>query len=61
MEDFEDPMHINNVRARCAADEAEREMYREIDRELDPRPERTPVGMLMRALGATSDGAGETR
>lgn len=45
----DDPMHIDNVRARRAADSAERDMYRAIAREIDGAPV-TPVGMLRRAL-----------
>jgi hypothetical protein len=44
-----DPMHIDNVRARGAADEAERDMYREIRREIDP-PAPGIMTLLKRAL-----------
>ena len=47
---LDDPMHIYNVRAQMAVDQAEREMRRAIDREIDPRPERTHVGNMLRAL-----------
>ena len=50
METPKDPIHIYNVRARLAADQAERDMLRKIDREIDPRTERTPFGILKRAL-----------
>lgn len=44
-----DPMHIDNVRARHAADEAEREMYREIRKEIDP-PRPGIFDLLKKAL-----------
>lgn len=47
----DDPMNIDNVRARRAADGAERDMYREIAQQIDDPPI-TPVGMLLRALRA---------
>lgn len=49
------PMHINNVRARRAAESAEREMYREIAREIDGPPV-TLAGMLHRALTRKENG-----
>lgn len=50
----DDPMHIDNVRARRAADAAERDMYRELAREIDGPPV-TLVGMLRRALESSSN------
>lgn len=50
----DDPMHIDNVRARQAADSAERAMYQDIAREVDG-PTVTPVGMLCRALARTRE------
>lgn len=49
-EELRDPRHIYNVRAQRAADEAERDMSRSIEREVDPQPRSTPVGMVLRAL-----------
>lgn len=46
----DDPMHIYNVRAQHAADAAERDMLRAIEREVDPQPRNTPVGMVLRAV-----------
>lgn len=43
-----DPRHIYNVRARRAADEAEREMLRAIEREIDPKP--SLMDIIRRAL-----------
>lgn len=55
-----DPMHIDNVRARRAADGAERAMWRAIREEIDGPPV-TLVGMLRRALFGEPDpdGGGE--
>jgi len=39
------PMHIYRVRARRAADEAEKELFAEVE-----PPRQTPMGMLRRAL-----------
>ncbi len=53
MEHYEsDPRHINNVRARRAADEAEDAMYREIAREVDGPPPPGIFTILKRALEA---------
>lgn len=49
-EDLSDPRHVYNVRAQMAADGAERDMARAIEREVDPQPRDTPVGMVLRAL-----------
>lgn len=48
-----DPRHINNVRARRAADEAEREMYRAVEREIDPQPRVGILDVIKRALDGT--------
>lgn len=48
----DDPMHIDNVRARRAADGAECDMYRAIARKIDGPP--PGIGALLkRALTAT--------
>lgn len=47
--DESDPRHIYNVRAQHAADTAERDMLRAIEREVDPQPRTTPVGIALRA------------
>lgn len=60
-EDLDDPRHIYNVRARRAVDQAERDMLRALDRELDPSPRRTPVGMVMRALQSLSEPVQDAR
>lgn len=44
-----DPMHIYNVRARRAADQAERDMHRALAREIDGPPQ-TVMTMLRKAL-----------
>ncbi len=44
------PMHIDNVRARRAADQAEDEMYRPIAREIDGPPPPGIGALLKRAL-----------
>lgn len=47
----DDPRHICNVRASRAADQAEDQMWRDLEDEVDPRPRpATPFGMLRRAL-----------
>jgi hypothetical protein len=46
-------MHIDNVRARRAADGAERDMYREIQREIDGPPPPGIVTLVKRALTDT--------
>jgi hypothetical protein len=45
-EDFDDPRHIYQARAYRAAKDAERDLFREIE----SKPENTPVGMMLRAL-----------
>lgn len=50
MEDVSDPRHVNNVRARRAAESAEREMYREIEREIDGPPAPGIFTLIKRAL-----------
>lgn len=55
-EDLSDPRHIYNVRARRAADTAERDMLRAIQREIDGPPQ-TVMGMIRRALESTNDTA----
>jgi hypothetical protein len=45
----DDPMHIDNVRARRAADEAEQDMYRGIAREIDGPPPPGIGALLKRA------------
>lgn len=50
MEDYSDPRHIYNVRARRAADQAEREMFQKLALEVDPRPRPGIFDMLKRAL-----------
>lgn len=54
-----DPMHIDNVRARRAADGAERDMYRAIAREIDGPPA-TPMGLIRRALSGDEQPGGQT-
>jgi hypothetical protein len=49
-----DPMHIDNVRARRAADSAEQDMYRQIAREIDGPPQPGIVTLVKRALAAGS-------
>lgn len=49
----DDPMHIDNVRARRAADGAERDMFREIAREIDGPPPPGIVTLVKRALTDT--------
>lgn len=51
------PMHIDNVRARRAADEAERDMFRDIAWEIDGPPP-PGIGTLLRR--ALQQGASET-
>lgn len=46
----DDPMHIDNVRARRAADSAEQDMYRDIAREVDGPPAPGIGTLLKRAL-----------
>jgi hypothetical protein len=46
----DDPMHIDNMRARRAADTAERDMYRAIAREIDGPPQPGIFTLLKRAL-----------
>jgi hypothetical protein len=46
----DDPMHIDVVRARRAADAAERDMFREIAREIDGPPPPGIFTLLKRAL-----------
>jgi hypothetical protein len=48
----DDPMQIYNVRARRAADGAERDMFREIAREIDGPPPPGIGTLLKRALAA---------
>jgi len=43
----EDPMHIDNVRVRQAADSAERDMFRDLAREIDG-PSPPGIGALLR-------------
>ena len=43
-------MHIDNVRARRAADDAEQDMFREIAREVDGPPPPGMFTLLKRAL-----------
>jgi len=50
----DDPMHIDNVRARHAVDDAERSMYREIAKEIGP-PKNTHFGLLRKALKQTKE------
>ena len=50
----DDPMHIDNVRAQRAADEAERDMYRGIAREIDGPPPPGIGTLLKRALRDTA-------
>lgn len=45
-----DPRHIDNVRARRAADEAEDAMYREIARDIDGPPPPGIFAIIKRAL-----------
>lgn len=52
-----DPMHIDNVRARLTAQQVERDMLREIAREIDVPPQNTPFGMLRRALSKPAESA----
>lgn len=47
------PMHIDNVRARRAADEAEQDMFRDIAREIDGPPPADIGALLKRALRDT--------
>ena len=49
----DDPMHIDNVRARLAADGAERDMYRELQRDIDGPPPPGIVALIKRALTDT--------
>lgn len=46
-----DPRHIYNARASHAAREAERDMYRAIEREVDPQPPNRIMDIIARALG----------
>lgn len=55
----DDPMRIDNVRARRAADGAERDMYREIKREIDGPPPPGIGTLIKRALTASAPKAGE--
>lgn len=50
-----DPMHIDNVRARRAADGAERDMFKAIAREIDGPPAPSIVTLLKRALASDPD------
>lgn len=51
----DDPMHIDNVWARRAADAAERDMYRDLAREIDGPPSPGMGTLIKRAL-APDDG-----
>ncbi|MFD1366164.1 hypothetical protein [Actinoplanes sichuanensis] len=56
------PMHIDNVRAQRAADEAERDMFRNIAREIDGPPPPgigTLLKQALRSTGSNPSGGGE--